>query len=168
MTLVYHSTDTKNGILIARRGVILSNLEQRLEEFRQLSPRKQERLKILYPGKTMEQAAFEFEASLYGEHEIETRVKCLRVVKRVESAIFYAMSLEDFEGGLILGIDLDDSYVEKLDQQHYGNQDIKFVPNKLSIDTLKEVHLSPTAKRKHESLIKKEFSRYNPKFIQIR
>jgi hypothetical protein len=161
MVLVYHGTDTKSGISIARRGAILSNLEKRIEWFKQLyNGRSSRSFEKDYPGKTIEQIALEFESRFYGKSEIEARIKCLAVTKTIESTIDYAMRYEEYDGGLTLGIEIDDFYFERLDR-HYGNYNIKFVPRKLSIEKLKELYLSPKAKEKHESTIKQEFKKYN-------
>ena len=167
MALVYHGTSKYKGILVARDGAILSNLEKRIEWFKQMYYNQPSRnFEKEFPGMTIEQIALEIESSVYGKYETESRIKCLTVAMRKESTIHYAMSFEDDDGGLILGVDLDDFYIEKL-AQHYGNPNIRFVPGRLSLDSLKEIHLSPVAKSKHEKLIKEEFSRYNPSYFPI-
>lgn len=167
MALVYHGTNTNRGILIARSGAILSNLEKRIEWLKKLYREQPSRsFENEYPGKTMEQIALEIESNLYGKHEIEARVKCISVVKIIEPTKRYAMRSEDGNGGLILGIDLDVSYIESLGK-HYGNPDIRFVPGRLSIDKLREIHLSPIASGKYESLIRQEFKKYRPQYFTI-
>ena len=88
MVLVYHGTDTQSGISIARKRSILSNLEKRIELFKQLYDERPSRsFEKDYPGKTIEQIALEFESRLYGKNEIEARVKCLSIAKNIEDTV---------------------------------------------------------------------------------
>ncbi|NQU78267.1 hypothetical protein HQ545_00705 [Candidatus Woesearchaeota archaeon] len=167
MTLVYHGTNIRAGISIARVGAILSPLEQKIEFLERIFREQPSRsFEKEYPGKTIDQFALEWVSTHYGECEIEHRVKCITVVNNIEPTKKYALNFEYGDGGLILGIDVDDSCIESL-SEHYLNPDIKYVRGELYIDTLKKIFLSPTAKRRHESQIRQEFEFYNPQYFTI-
>ena len=171
MVLVYHGTSVRQGIKIAMTGAILSPLEMRIRLFRQANP---ERLASAFPGKTLEEAAIESISFAYGEHEIDHRVKSVSVVNEIEHAVHYAMMyeirLKDFEkkdvsGGLILAVDIDSTCFDRLvvPTAKY----IRYIPDRLSIDSLKEIHLSPMARRNSETTLREAFSKCNPIYKYI-
>ena len=162
MGILYHGTDVDNAISIARKVVILSPLEQHLEKLVKIYIEKPE-IESYWKGSTLGQFALNSLKSSYGPHEIEHRVKCVSVTKDLSQASSYAQRYEERDGGLVLGIELDDKYIKRMTK----GKDVAYIPKLLSIHTLRELHLSKIAKEKCEQLIKKEFHEYNPKYFDI-
>ena len=169
MTMLYHGTTTQRAIMVAVRGALLSNWDRQIEELRQSYIENPSRkFEDDYPGKTIEQVALEWQSKLYGEHEMETRVKSLSVAKTIGPTISYAKNILGEEknlGGLVLGIELSDFQIADL-SPIYGGGDIVYIPRILSIVTLKEIHLSPKATENKKEIIK-AFKKYKPAYFLL-
>jgi hypothetical protein len=181
MVLVYHGTSVGRGIQIARTGAILSPLEQTIDFLRRIyHENPQRKFEDEYHGKTIEEVALEHVSSIYREHEIEYRAKSVTISTELWATISYAMKSEmrhvvdDFFckgnglvcwGGLILAVDVDSGYLDSLTRRTAPH--LKYVPDRLSIGNLKELHLSPMARISGKA-IKQAFAKYNPVYFDIK
>jgi len=73
---------------------------------------------------------------------------------------------ENYEGGIILGIELPSPELQKI-KLHFKKGDVLFIPERLSIDRLKEVHLSQKVNRDYRSRAEEAFLKYRPKYLVI-
>ncbi|MFH1803182.1 MAG: hypothetical protein ABH864_07095 [archaeon] len=118
----------------------------------------------------MEDVALKNAASSYTEREIEHRVKCLSVsrsLQGVQSAASYGMGFEDYKGGgLVLALEIDDG-VRKSLPEDWEQMTIIHVPKRLSLRTLRKVHLSPRAVKDVRQIVEEEFELYGPEILRL-
>ncbi|MDP1729189.1 MAG: hypothetical protein Q8L27_03240 [archaeon] len=162
MTLVYHGTNVDSGILIARSGAILCPWEINIEMFKRFYLKNPKRtFKQDYPGENLEQFVLKVASTSYAERELESRVKSVSVSTDLFCAEGYAITCEKSGSeGIVLGIEVDDNFLNSINPP--GNCQVKYISRKLSLDNLKEIHLSPMAEKKHGKQIRREFYNYNP------
>lgn len=103
---------------------------------------------------------------MYGDHEVEHRIKKLSITTNIQLAFSHATEFEFSKGGLVLGIEVDDSIIQGLYPDETDRR-IMYIPRKLSIEELKIIYLSPVAFLKHLPQLCEEFEKYNPRYLTI-
>ena len=176
MTILYHGTQTVDSISIARSGAILSPLDVRIEMFEEALQDPNSSIYEFFrkfPDKTIEEYALKTTCLSFGEHEIEHRLKSISMARRVNTATDYAMRFDysfkkkrgEFIGGVVLGIDVDEDRIEEFQRLVKSNGNTIYVPRRLDLDELREIHLSPMARKYHRAQIRHEFARYYPRYF---
>ncbi|VVB81141.1 Uncharacterised protein [uncultured archaeon] len=148
MTLFYHGTPAGRAIKIARDGAILSPWEQEIIFLRQLkekNPNSYKKITNKNNGMDEEETALELAKIGYAARETEERIKCVSLTS--DKSWLIAPHYE-----IILGIEL----------EHPPQDGALFVPRKVPLDTLTEVHY-----KTREQEIRTAFAKYKPKFIKF-
>ena len=158
MSLYYHGTNLDGALGIAKYGAILSRWDQEILRLQFAAAEGQDL--HLTEGETVEALALRLASSPFHVHEIEHRVKCVSISKSIRVPIMTA-AVEEKRGlgGVVLGFEF--SEVPK----GYETSSTIYVPRKVSIDGLKELHitrdLSPGARKNLEQA----FVKYSHKYI---
>ncbi|MBS3086125.1 hypothetical protein J4422_00290 [Candidatus Pacearchaeota archaeon] len=163
MTLFYHGTDVDSAIGIARDGAILSPWDETILRYRGL------RIAQTMSYRELQKLALEDASRLYSDHELEHRVKSISLDTRFYIAKGYALGYkeEHFHGGVVLGFEIDEDFLKRICLISYSGHILgAYIPRRLKLDTLKEVHLTPKAKDYKEQ-IAKEFEVYDPDFFYL-
>jgi len=161
MKLVYHGTSVSSAIEIAIDGAILSPWDQQIKDYKRI-----ECLKSMSTPE-LEEIALEDAKSLFGDHEVEHRVKSISLVtaKYFSIAEDYARHSEQSAGGVVLGFEVDRSLLKVFPKDWEWRGSV-YVPRKMRIKSLREIHISPKA-RLHESKIMEAYARYHPRIFYI-
>ncbi|MCA9485822.1 MAG: hypothetical protein KC506_03180 [Nanoarchaeota archaeon] len=170
MELLYHGTHLRNGLEIAESGAILSPWYKYLEELNGVYRGKEGLFEEHYSGRTMVDVALENAAFCYSRNELEHRVKSLSVSKLLSGcggAAGYGMQFEEYNGGgMVLALEIDEELERSLPND-WEDRYIIFVPKRLELKTLRQIHLSPRAAREAEKLVRKSFEKYNPEILYL-
>ncbi|HSU72965.1 MAG TPA: hypothetical protein VLJ21_03900 [Candidatus Binatia bacterium] len=139
MTRYYHGTSVEFAFHIAEAGAILSPWEQKIQ-FVNMPERKPFYLRQMKDAgmQSLEELALLLASGDYPERDKEKRVKCVSLTTEYDGARSYADQMLGgqrngaflYRGrGVVLGID------------HDGQDRIAFVPRKVSLNGLKDVHI---------------------------
>lgn len=144
MTIYYHGTANGNALCIAKRGAILSPLEQDIELY-QSDSELMENLKRGWPGMSLREVLISMKSSQYGTHELYHRLFCVSLTTDIGVAQTFAVN-----HGLIFGLEREEK------------KRIIFLPCSVSLDSLREVHYNNIDKATRAALRK-----YSPRYIKI-
>ena len=118
-----------------------------------------------FSAKTVEDLAKDLESINLRDEEVELNVMSIKLTTDIYLARRLALCNEGAEGGLFLAMDLDEKDFRDLKRQ-YQSQESFYLPRRLGLDYLKEIHISPRAARK-EPQIREAFAKYNPVYFII-
>ena len=165
MTIVYHGTSIDNAIGIAKRGAILSPLQQAIEEkkeIRRVNPKRYDQL-----FGSPEQSAERQLRKLYSNSEWEHRVLSVSVVVgEIGETKLYALKRKENTGGVVLGVEVEDNKLRAI-ETNFKKGSLLFIPDRLELELLREVHLSTIAYALNKELIEREFVDYNPAYFLL-
>lgn len=158
----YHGTSTGKGIKIARTGELRSPWEQEIQYLITQKRKKPDDClwQEIFPEKNLEEAALYYASSGYSEREIEPRVKCISITPTFSNALGHAQRYENDDGGIVLTIRFQEDYVNAV-KMPFSSAEAIFIPRRLSIVTLSDVHVGAAAENRLPS-IQNEFVKYNP------
>jgi len=165
MKLIYHGTPLRKALFIAEDGLIKSPWEKAIDDIGGVYGKSQRARRIIDSRGGIEAYALNFASSEYSDREIEYRVKCISMTNYFSLASAYGGNNETRDGGVVLALAVDET-LRKVLPQDWEKKGTIFVPRKISIDTLAEVHVSPKAIMQMEK-IQEAFAKYDPKFIPI-
>ncbi len=157
MQTLYHGTGLETIFAIARAGAILSPLERKTERLKSFNRSPEEFKKIF--GKNIEELAFIMATSPYQERQL-MRAQTVSMARVLHHAIGYA---DSNQGGAVLGIEFDDVLPKELNAIE---RIVIFIPKKVVLTRLKEIHISPEAKN-YEQLIREAYAKYNPNYFYL-
>ncbi len=161
---LYHGTYVGNAFQIAEAGEIRSPWDQEIAFLKYLRKLGKTSFIAEHPDKSLEEIALLRAASRFGNHELEHRVKAVSFTKILNDALIpYCLGFEEAGGGVVLGIEAEDQLMKKID----NGVPVVYVPRSLSLNLLKEVHLSPQANKTAGDKIRAAFSPYSPAFLEI-
>lgn len=162
MVLLYHGTSLIVARLIAKSRAILSPFEKEVEKQRELY-RKEGSFEKRHPNETIEEVAFFIARAGYNDEEIETRVMRFSMTNKLGLAKSYAERYEDIEGGIVLGLRINQQELESLDKIE-GSNGIFFIKGRLDLQRLIEIHPTIQATGLHKRFILKTFREYSPRY----
>ena len=168
--LYYHGTHVESGLEMAIDGFILSPFEKSLKYLQKRSLEQIQFFKENYrirfgENYSLEEIALFLSKTGYNEREIEHRVKCLSLTEQFLTALHYAIQHDTLQGGgLVLSVESSEDLMEKSPIKSDGL--VIYVPGKLSLKNLKEVHISKTA-QKLRKRIETAFEKYKPNYFNI-
>ncbi len=171
MEFLYHGTHTLNGVNIARTGAILSPWYQKIERLERLFEKKPEAKKRffeeIYPGKNISEMALIMASDGFGAHDIEHRVKSVSVSKDKSRTDHYGTRFDNSRGGgIVLALEITPE-IKRILHDGWEKATIIFIPGKLQLESLRQVHLSPRCMKDSMGFVQKEFERYNPEYFII-
>lgn len=150
--LIYHGTSLEGGLQIARSGAIMSPYEKEIESCKEMgvTQEKTERMAELI-------------ANGYPERERETRVRRTSFAD-LNCALNHALAFdrERVSGGLVLGVEFSYELMRR-DVITRAFNGILFIPGKISLELLRELHVTPRAYA-HIDRIRQEFDKFNPAY----
>jgi hypothetical protein len=151
---VYHGTSFETALKIAEDGAILSPWEQKIL-WLSTRPDRVEALSRRDASESIEELALRLASGEFMESELEHRAKSVSFAEDLISAWACAVYFEKYNGGVVLGFQIDDSYEDE--------HNFIYIPRKQGLESLDEIIMLPVATRNHGA-IKAAFSRYNVKY----
>lgn len=159
--IVYHGTFIRWAIQMPEDGAILSPLEQKIKFLKRAKANGKQvginELYKTYKASTIDDLALKIVSEEYGEHDIECRAKCVSFTRDFRHAYSYASRFEAYGGGVVLGLNIPQKYVR---------EGVIFVPKQQSLDSLKEIILTPNANRDCKE-IESAYSQYHPQILSL-
>lgn len=162
MRLYYHGTNVDSALSIAKQGAILSpwfkellSLQRAVEEGKNLQ---------LIPGETIEDLALRLASFAFATHEINHRVKCVSISRDTRIPIGHALA-HGYRGnqGVVLGFELSAALVRPYDRA----SSTIYIPKKIPIDSLREIHTFRNLEAKNKKLLDVAFAKYKLRYVFI-
>jgi hypothetical protein len=163
MTLIYHGTNIKAALDIARTGSLMSPWDQEIEEMNEITReygeeavrRANPRLREL----GLEAWALEKAKRYFGEHDWEHRVKRASLTANKGKAVTYAKEGEEHNGGIVLEFEATDEEIREKSLPGHVSEVI-YWDRRIPLEKLRSVLMLPVARILREGQIRKAYSPY--------
>jgi hypothetical protein len=155
--LAYHGTSTLIAMDIAKTGAILSPWDHQilfLDLAISENPDRLEGLLIHYnvSSRDKEELALKMASETYSHYEIESRVKCVQLVKTPSAALNQSKQYTHNKG-IVLALEVPKEY-----DAHHTNI---FIPRKIGLESLKSITALAVLSSKEISELATAYSKYD-------
>jgi hypothetical protein len=171
MAIVYHGISFENAIPAASRGVVLSTLDERIEEDEvkfclKHGVARDKCWKLTTEKIQIANLEWELERKKMAPEEIVISTQYVPVVTEIDILKIESLGWKNADGGVILGVFIDDPILAR-ERAHDSDPSIRYVRGRLELMWLQEVYISKTATKEQAKDVFKAFAKYAPHFYKI-